>query len=132
MIKWSNDQDTHVDYLDIKIVSQNNSLSFSVYDKRDNFNFEVVNFPFLDSCVPRKPALGTFYGQLIRYARICSKFQNFCERSKTLSKRLLSQGFKYFELSQLTKRFFYEKADLIKNYNERNVISFVNQVLHKN
>ena len=132
VLNKSNDQDTHVDYLDIKIVSQNNSLSFSVYDKRDNFNFEVVNFPFLDSCVPRKPALGTFYGQLIRYARICSKFQNFCERSKTLSKRLLSQGFKYFELSQLTKRFFYEKADLIKNYNERNVISFVNQVLHKN
>ena len=91
----------------------------------------MVNFPFLDSCVPRKPSLGTFYGQLIRYARICTKFQHFCERTIALSKRLLGQGFKYHELSKLTKRFFYEKADLIRNYNERNVISFVNHVLYK-
>ena len=132
VLNKSNNDDTQVDYLDIRIKSQNNSLGFSLYDKRDAFNFEVVNFPYLDSCIPRKPALGTFFGQLIRFARICSKYSDFCERSKTLSKRLLNQGFKYNELSRLASRFFKERSDLITKYNERNVISFINNVLFKN
>ena len=73
-----------VDYLDIRVKSVNRDLVFSVYDKRDNFNFEVVNFPHMDSCIPRRPALGVFYGQLIRIARICTKYGDFCER--TISK----------------------------------------------
>ena len=26
-----------------------------IYDKRDDFDFEIVNFPFLDCDVPRSP-----------------------------------------------------------------------------
>ena len=33
-------------YLDLSITN-------GIYDKRDNFNFEKVNFPFLDGDVPR-------------------------------------------------------------------------------
>ena len=37
-----------------------------IYDKRDYFNFEIVNFPFLDGDVPRSPIYGVYISQLIR------------------------------------------------------------------
>ena len=38
------------------------------YDKRDDFNFDIVNFPFLDGDVPRRPSYGVYISQLIRCA----------------------------------------------------------------
>ena len=31
-------------------------VSSNIYEKRDDFNFEIVNFPFLDGDVPRSPS----------------------------------------------------------------------------
>ena len=39
-----------------------------IYDKRDNFDFDIVNFPFLDD-VPRSAPYGVYISQLIRFAR---------------------------------------------------------------
>ena len=44
-------------------------LRTSLYDKRDDFNFHIINFPFLSSNIPSSPAYGVFISQLIRYAR---------------------------------------------------------------
>ena len=41
-------------------------VSSKIYDKRDDFNFEIVNFPFLDRDVPRSPSYGVNIFQLIR------------------------------------------------------------------
>ena len=40
--------------------------------KRDDFDFDIVNFPFLDGDVPRRPSYGMYISQLIRFARVCS------------------------------------------------------------
>ena len=48
-----------------------------IYDKRNNFNFEIVNFPFLDGDVPRSPSYGVYISQLIRFARVCSHVDDF-------------------------------------------------------
>ena len=40
-----------------------------VYDKRDDFNFHIVNFRFLSSDIPSGPSYGVYISQLIRYAR---------------------------------------------------------------
>ena len=77
------DNDKQVSYLDLNLTSNEGILTYSVYDKRDSFSFEIVNFPYMDSCIPKKSALGVFTSQLIRYSRICSKFQDF--RMRTLS-----------------------------------------------
>ena len=39
---------------------QGRKLKTSVYDKRDAFKFHIVNFPFLDSNIPTKPAYGVY------------------------------------------------------------------------
>ena len=56
-------------------VSRDGQLRTSLYDKRDDFNFHITNFPFLSSNIPSSPAYGVFISQLIRYARACSSYE---------------------------------------------------------
>ena len=55
-----------------------------LYDKRDDFDFPVVNFPYLSSNIPESRAYGVFVSQLIRYARVCSKYEDFLFRGSIL------------------------------------------------
>ena len=60
-------------------------MQVPLYDKRDDFNFEIVNFPFLDGDVPRSPSYGVYISQLIRFARVCSNVDNFNNRNLFLT-----------------------------------------------
>ena len=55
-----------------------------LFDKRDDFNFPIVNVPFLSSNIPSEPAYRVYVSQLIRYARACTKYPDFVERGKLL------------------------------------------------
>ncbi len=48
-----------------------------IYDKRDIFNFPVVNFPILSGNIPLTSSYGVFIGELVRYARACTYFKDF-------------------------------------------------------
>jgi len=45
-------------------------------DKRDDFIFFIVNYPFLDSNIPSSPAYVVFMSQLIRYSRTCNSYRD--------------------------------------------------------
>ena len=47
------------------------------YDKRDDFDFDIVGFPFLDGDVPRRPSYGMYISRLIRFDRVCSHEEDF-------------------------------------------------------
>ena len=57
-----------------------NKPGLKIYDKRDDFNFEIVNFPFLDGYVPRSPSYGVYISHIIRFARVCSNVDDFNNR----------------------------------------------------
>ena len=116
-IKLESNNTLELTYLDLKIKSENSILNFSVYDKRDDFSFDIVNFPFIDSCIPKESALGVFNSQLIRFARLSSRYADFLIRSKSLVDKLKTQGYKIIDLKRLTSRFFKEKHDILINYN---------------
>ena len=46
---------------------------------------DIVNFPFLDGDVPRRPSYGVYLSQLIRFARVCSHVDDFNTRNKCLT-----------------------------------------------
>ena len=50
----------------------NDILSTKIYDERDDFDSEIVNFPFLDGSVPRSTSFGVYISQLISFARASS------------------------------------------------------------
>ena len=70
---------THL-LLDLSIT--NGIVSTKIHDKWDNFNFEIVNFPFLDGNVPRSPSYGVYISQLIRFAIVYSHVDDFNYRNK--------------------------------------------------
>ena len=52
-LKKANTSDTEDSFLDLHLFISNDIVSIKIYDKRDDFDFEIVNFPFLDDDVPR-------------------------------------------------------------------------------
>ena len=64
----ANSSDTEAPFLDLNLPLTNGIVSSKIYDKRDHFNFELVNFPFLDGDFPRSPSYGVYIFQLIRFA----------------------------------------------------------------
>ena len=66
----TNSSDTEAPFLDLNLSITNSIVSSKIYDKRDDFNFEIVNFPFLDGDVPRSPSYGVYISQLNRFARV--------------------------------------------------------------
>ena len=68
----ANTSDTEVPFLDLHLSISNGFVSSKIYDKRDDFDFDIVNFPFLDGDVPRGNSYGVYISQLIRIARVCS------------------------------------------------------------
>ena len=64
----ANSSVTEATFLDLNLSITNGIVSSKIFDKRDDFNFEIVNFPFLDGDVPRSPSYGVYISQLIRLA----------------------------------------------------------------
>ena len=57
----ANTSDTEAAFLDLPLSISNDMVSTKIYDKRDDFDFEIVNFLFLDDDVPRSTSYGAFY-----------------------------------------------------------------------
>ena len=69
--------DTKAAFLDLHLSISNDIVSTKIYDKRDDFDFEIFNFPFLDGDVPRSTSYGVYISQLIRFARASSYVADF-------------------------------------------------------
>ena len=54
----ANASDTEAAFLDLNLSIHNDIDSTKIYDKREAFNFDIVNFPFLDGDVPQRPSYG--------------------------------------------------------------------------
>ena len=50
----ANSSDTEAPFLDLNLCLSNGIVSTKIYDERDDFDFDIVNFPFLDGDVPRR------------------------------------------------------------------------------
>ena len=77
----ANSSDTKDLFLDLNLSITNGIVSSKIYDKRVDFNFETVNFKFLDGDVPHSPSYGVCISQLIRFARLCSIVDDFNNRN---------------------------------------------------
>ena len=71
-----------------------------IYDKRDDFNFKIINFPNMCSNIPASPAYGVYISQLIRYARASSNYSDFLKR----------------HLIRSLKKFIFRYQDLVEIY----------------
>ena len=116
-------------YLDLLLsIGRDGHLHTSIYDKRDDFNFHITNFPFLSSNIPSSPAYGVFISQLIRYSRACSSYECFILRVRRLSSKLLKQGYLAERLKSSFRKFYGRYGDLIQQY-EVSLSRMLNDIL---
>ena len=94
----------------------NDIVSIKIYDKRDDFDFEIVNFPFLDEDVPRSTSYGVYISQLIHFARASSYVADFNICNKLLTQKLLKQGYWYHKLCKTFSKFYRRYYDLISKF----------------
>ena len=84
--------------MDLPLSVSNGFVSSKIYDKRDDFDFDIVNFSFLDGNVPHCTSYGVYISQLIRCARVSSQVADFNARNKSLTAKLLQQGYRYHNI----------------------------------
>ena len=91
-------------------------MSSKIYDKRDGFDFDIVNFPFLDRDIPRSTSYGVYISQLIRFARVSSRVTDFNARNKILTAKLLHQGYRYHKLRKTFSKFYRRHYELVPRF----------------
>ena len=64
-----------------------------MYCKTDDYDFDVVTLPFLESNVAEEMCYNVYFGQVLRYMRICSKEEDFIGRTKLLSDNLIARSY---------------------------------------
>ena len=97
--------DTETTFLDVHLSFANGFVSSRIYDLRDNIDFDIVNFSFSDSDVPRRAPYGVYISQLIRFARLCNHVTEFNARNKCLTAKLLQQVYLYHKLRKTFSNF---------------------------
>ena len=89
-------------------------MSSKIYHKRDDFDFDIVNFPFLDGDVPHSTSYGVYISQLIRFTRVSSHVAEFNARNKSLTAKLLQQG---YELRKTFSKSYRRHYELVSKFN---------------
>ena len=116
-IKDTTDTDTSASYLDLHLeIDGEGRLRTKLYDKRDVFNFSIVNFPFICSNIPAASAYGVYISQMIRYSRAFGSYQDFLDRGLLLTRKLLNQGFLLVKLNSSLRQFYGRHHDLVDRY----------------
>jgi hypothetical protein len=114
-VKGTTDTTSSASFLDWYLkFDDSGHLSTKIYDKRDDFNFKIINFPNMCSNIPA--AYGVYISQLIRYARASSNYSDFLKRHLHLRNRLLNQSYKKIRLIRSLKKFIFRYQDLVEIY----------------
>ena len=89
-----NDQTNGANVLDMTVNIQHGDISTKVFCKTDLFPFHVISMPFIESNIDNRICYRVFYGQIIRYQRLCDNRHDFEIRSKQFLDILLQRGYK--------------------------------------
>ena len=104
-------------FLDAKLsIGQNERLQVHVYNKTDDFNFEVVKYVDNSSNISENIGYNVFYGELVRFARITNDYKNFCARAAKLFVDFKNKGFLHIRLLQRLNSFLANYATLLYKF----------------
>ena len=105
----ANISDTEAPLLDLQLSVSNGFVSSKIFDKRNDFDFDIVNFPLLDG----DASYGVYISQLIRFARVCNPVSDFNAPNKCLTAKLLQQSYWYHKLRKTFSKFYRRHYELI-------------------
>ena len=87
-LKRSNNDNTSANYLDLNLKIFNDTVYIDLYDKRNDFNFDILTMPHWNSNINKKVFSNVVIGQFLRYFKICSLRKNASKHCFLLIARL--------------------------------------------
>ena len=96
--------------MDLHLSITDGFVKTKIYDKRNDFDFDIVKFPFVDGDVPRSTSYGVYISKLIRYARVSST------RNKVLIAKLFRQIYRYRKIRKAFSKFYRRHFDVVSKY----------------
>ena len=114
----ANTSDKETSFLDLDIKVIGSEIHTSVYDKRDDFGFPIVNFPWLSGDVPRLPSYGIYISQLARFARCCTSVLDFHSINLQITSKLHTKGYRYHKLRKTFGKFFRSYSELLSKFDD--------------
>ena len=119
----ANTSNTETPFLVLHLYISNGFISSKIYDKHDDFDFDIVNFPFVDGDFPHSTSFWVYISQLIRFARVSSHVADFNARNKSLTAKLLQQGYRYHKLRKTFSKFNRRHYELVSKFNVRKTLA---------
>ena len=107
-------------FLDLYIRVIDDKFVTCIYHKVDDFNFEVISYPFPDSNIHSSLGYSTFYSQLTRFHRLCNNKSDFLFRAKLIYQKLINRGYTFNPLWKSFMRFINKYPVDIKYGVQRN------------
>ena len=117
ILKNTNISRDKVAFLDWTVSIYRGKFLYYSYDKRNDFDFKVVNYPNLTGNVPSAQSYGVFVSQLVRFCEINQKAKSFLEDVKTIINILIKQGFNRDRLLVKYKDFLFKFVHKWSKYN---------------
>ena len=119
----ANTSDKGTSFVDLNIKIIGSDVHTSIYDKRDDFGFPIVNFPWLSGDVPRLPSYGVYISQLVRTARCCTSVSDFHSKTLQITSKLLTQDNIYHNLRKIFGKFYGSYYEF-QQYNKHQIFDF--------
>ena len=91
-LKQENNADTAATFLDLDLQIIDGKIITKLYDKRNNYNFFIVRFPYKCSNMPSKIFYSTVSAELLRICRATTNLNNFTLAARAIIDRMLKQG----------------------------------------
>ena len=111
----ANSSDTEAPFMDLNLSIYNGTVSTKIYDKRDDLDFDIVNFLFLDGDVPWRTSYEVYISQLIRFPRASSDASDFNCRNKVLAAKLLRTAIVIINFVRCFQSFIADTVGWLKN-----------------
>ena len=80
-------------FLDLRISIFRGKFLYRSYDKRNDFGFDICNYPDLNGNIPLASSYGVFMSQLVRFCDINQQVKSFMSDVKMMANKFCKQGF---------------------------------------
>ena len=120
-LSQGNNNDLEENFLDININIENKQCILKIYHKVEDFDFNVINFPFPCSNIDNSVTYNCYYSQLIRFCNICTKVTDFRSRVTSLYRLLINRGFDGRKLLRKFDQFRVHYCDRLIKFDLRNM-----------
>ena len=112
----ANSSDTEAPFLDLNLCISNGTISTKIYDKRDDFDFDIVNFLFLDGDVPRRTSYGYTYLNLLDSTELLQILMTLTTAIKPLLSNFLGRAIVILNFVRRFSKFYRRHSALLEQY----------------